>query len=255
MSNFTAKSSDLCYLPHGHLDGPSPFQFLHWYAQTPKARLLWLAPSCWDLRYPSDPKPNHQLYIYIHIKDLRYTLCQKPAQSPWRNPPSCHLHQHSQSKSAPEMRSEERYRQGSSAPFSERVVPKNSKTIKSTLSHRIHGTGIFTYMNGWFFMVNVGNYTIHGLFGSGKLTWQWTIPVSNREYIFRRSIFYSHVSLPKGTYFVGGETQASKIESEWRIQVKNISIISTVKLKVHHWQKAGPFGDSKIAMWCIHPGN
>ena len=29
-------------------------------------------------------------------------------------------------------------------------------------SHRIHGTGIFTYMHGWFFMVNVGKYTIHG---------------------------------------------------------------------------------------------
>ena len=27
------------------------------------------------------------------------------------------------------------------------------------LFHRIHGTCIYTYMNGWFFMVNVGEYT------------------------------------------------------------------------------------------------
>ena len=31
---------------------------------------------------------------------------------------------------------------------------------------RIHRTnGMFSYMNGWFFMVNVGKYTIHGLYG------------------------------------------------------------------------------------------
>ena len=29
---------------------------------------------------------------------------------------------------------------------------------------------------------------------SGQLTWQWTIPVSNREYIFKRAIFHCHVS-------------------------------------------------------------
>ena len=35
-------------------------------------------------------------------------------------------------------------------------------------THRIHGTGIFTYTNGWFWwltMVNVGKYTIHGFYG------------------------------------------------------------------------------------------
>ena len=32
---------------------------------------------------------------------------------------------------------------------------------------RIHGNGIFTCRNGWFSMVNVGKYTIHGLFGEG----------------------------------------------------------------------------------------
>ena len=32
------------------------------------------------------------------------------------------------------------------------------------LSHRIHGTGIFTYM-WWIFTVNVGKYTIHGSYG------------------------------------------------------------------------------------------
>ena len=28
--------------------------------------------------------------------------------------------------------------------------------------------------------------------------WQWKIPIFNREYIFNRSIFHCHVSLPKG---------------------------------------------------------
>ena len=37
-------------------------------------------------------------------------------------------------------------------------------------THRIHGTGIFTYMilHEWLiFMVNVGKYTIHGSYGGG----------------------------------------------------------------------------------------
>ena len=34
-----------------------------------------------------------------------------------------------------------------------------------TCVHTIHGTGISTYMNGWFSMVNVGKYTIHGCYG------------------------------------------------------------------------------------------
>ena len=33
-------------------------------------------------------------------------------------------------------------------------------TQKKTTTGRIHGTGIFTYMNGWFFMVNVGKHTV-----------------------------------------------------------------------------------------------
>ena len=43
----------------------------------------------------------------------------------------------------------------------------SSRTARSCgdQSHTIHGTGIFTYMNGWFLMVNnmvnVGKYTIH----------------------------------------------------------------------------------------------
>ena len=32
---------------------------------------------------------------------------------------------------------------------------------------------------------------------SGKLTWQWKIPIFNREYIFKWSIFRCHVSLPR----------------------------------------------------------
>ena len=35
---------------------------------------------------------------------------------------------------------------------------------------------------------------------SRELTWQWKIPMFNREYIFRRSIFYCHVSLPEGIF-------------------------------------------------------
>ena len=37
------------------------------------------------------------------------------------------------------------------------VCSKNNGDFQ--VSHRIHGTGIFTYMNGWFFMTNVSKYT------------------------------------------------------------------------------------------------
>ena len=36
---------------------------------------------------------------------------------------------------------------------------------------------------------------------SGKLIWQWKIPFSNREYIFKRAIFHCHVGLPKGNLY------------------------------------------------------
>ncbi len=35
---------------------------------------------------------------------------------------------------------------------------------------------------------------------SSKLTWQWKIPMFNGEYIFNRSIFHCHVSLPEGRF-------------------------------------------------------
>ena len=35
---------------------------------------------------------------------------------------------------------------------------------------------------------------------SGKLTWQWKIPIFSRECIFKRSIFHCHVSLPVGNF-------------------------------------------------------
>ena len=149
MSNFTPKSSDPCYLPHGHLDGPSRFQLLHWYAQTPWGKIAMTGSLLLGFKIPFgtlNPITSY-IYIYTYQRSKLYPL-PKTAQSLWRNPPSCHLHQHSQSKSAAE-----RYRQGISS------GSPNSKTVKSTLSHRIHGTGIFIYMNGWFFMVNVGNYT------------------------------------------------------------------------------------------------
>ena len=34
---------------------------------------------------------------------------------------------------------------------------------------------------------------------SGKLTWQWKIPIFNREHMFNRFIFHCHASLPEGT--------------------------------------------------------
>ena len=36
---------------------------------------------------------------------------------------------------------------------------------------------------------------------SGKLTWQWNIPMSNRKYIFKGSIFHCYVRLPECMYF------------------------------------------------------
>ena len=40
--------------------------------------------------------------------------------------------------------------------------------IGGSLSHRIHGTGIFTYI--WLIVtVNVGKYTIHGSYGYSNL--------------------------------------------------------------------------------------
>ena len=41
-----------------------------------------------------------------------------------------------------------------------------------------------------------------GQIPSGKLTWQWKISIFNREYIFRRAIFYCHVSLLEGKFLV-----------------------------------------------------
>jgi len=34
---------------------------------------------------------------------------------------------------------------------------------------------------------------------SSKQTWQWKIPIFNRKYIFKGSIFHCYVSLPEGT--------------------------------------------------------
>ena len=39
-----------------------------------------------------------------------------------------------------------------------------------------------------------------------KLTWQWKIPIFNREYIFNWSIFHCHVSLPEGADFFLGSS-------------------------------------------------
>ena len=42
----------------------------------------------------------------------------------------------------------------------------------------------------------VPNYGLH----SRKQTWQWKNPIFNGEYIFKRSIFHCHATLPKGMY-------------------------------------------------------
>ena len=46
-------------------------------------------------------------------------------------------------------------------------VADKSLDSKKPISSRIHGTGIFTGINGNKNMVNVGKYTIHGSYGIG----------------------------------------------------------------------------------------
>ena len=43
---------------------------------------------------------------------------------------------------------------------------------------------------------------------SGKLTWQWKIPIFNREYIFKGSIFHCYVSF-RGVYIAWLENSGS----------------------------------------------
>ncbi len=46
---------------------------------------------------------------------------------------------------------------------------------------------------------------------SGKLTWQWNIPVFHRKYIFKGSIFHCYVSLPEcNGNWVGDEARIQK---------------------------------------------
>ena len=56
--------------------------------------------------------------------------------------------------------------------------PKNAPRVRCDMTiagkspafntHRIHGTGIFTYIFSLIYMVNVGKYTIHGWYGIGN---------------------------------------------------------------------------------------
>ena len=55
-------------------------------------------------------------------------------------------------------------------------------------SHRIQGTGIFTYICFIFFMVNVGKYTIHGSYGclndvERKICYSLPVPTKNQRNI------------------------------------------------------------------------
>ena len=49
----------------------------------------------------------------------------------------------------------------------EELAPKTSNHFPVSLSHRLHGAGIFTNI-GPKNHLNVGRYTIHGAYGSGK---------------------------------------------------------------------------------------
>ena len=50
------------------------------------------------------------------------------------------------------------------------------------LSHTMHGTGIFSYMNGWFLWQMVGKYTIHGCYGySPHRPTIWTLTKKRRH--------------------------------------------------------------------------
>ena len=60
---------------------------------------------------------------------------------------------------------------------------------------------------------------------SGKLTWQWKIPFSNREYIFKRSIFHCHVSLPEGTAFLVAEEKRFQLQGVVPKCLKIVSVI------------------------------
>ena len=48
-------------------------------------------------------------------------------------------------------------------------------------------------------LLRTGPHKFNTQIHSSKLTWQWKMPMFNREYIFNRSIFHWHVSLPEGT--------------------------------------------------------
>ena len=50
-----------------------------------------------------------------------------------------------------------------------RTTQQGAGWITYHVAHTIHGTnGIFTYMNGWFLMLSVGKYTIHGWDGHSE---------------------------------------------------------------------------------------
>ena len=50
----------------------------------------------------------------------------------------------------------------------------------------------------WFIIIPIYLGSIIPYIPFGKLTWQWKIPIFNRKYIFKGSIFRCYVSLPEG---------------------------------------------------------
>ena len=82
------------------------------------------------------------------------------------------------------------------------------------------------------------------LLPSGKLTWQWKIPIFNRKYIFKRSIFYCYVSLPEGIdyynhhpfwdstrliVFAGQPKRSTAIQFQGRVQTLEVPSVDEQK--------------------------
>ena len=113
----------------------------------------------------------HLHYIGCNLSSLQ---SQDLSQMVWAS--STHPHTNPTGTWTP---SWHQHRAPTGRPANEIVLPRPPPRI---LSHRIHGTGIFTYMNTWmvdFCGVHVGKYTIHvsyGLFVDPPNKGGWEIP-------------------------------------------------------------------------------
>ena len=89
--------------------------------------------------------------------------------------------------------------------------PKTFTSTIVTIAQRIHGTGIFTYINGWFCMGNVGKYTSR-MDGMGRhLSYYGNCRVSSL-YLFQ--LHFCRWEIPPYTPTAGGpshDTQDSVV--------------------------------------------